>query len=262
MRPYSRQPSQTTFTCPVCKKSCRTTGGLSNHLNVHRRPILVNPDNGPEKRRYTVRFHEVLSGKLSAAMLSYVSDLVYTAKPCRADGTFLPPHLPPPPPDAGPTTTQGWHPFESRITYDFAKLHYVKIQSSASEINNALNIWAASVLQYGGTVPWASAEELYATIDEIQRGDSPWTTFKFRYSGPLPAGTPPKWMTDEFELCTRNAHTVLLNQLASPEFKDQINMRPYQQFNPDGKRVYSNFMSGDHAWAQAVRGMVISYAHC
>ena len=59
-------------------------------------------------------------------------------------------------------------------------------------------------------------------------------------------------MTETYELCCRDTRQVLLQQLATSDFKDKFNLTPYQQFNTSGKRVYSNLMSGDWAWKQAV----------
>ncbi|KAF7341035.1 hypothetical protein MSAN_02089300 [Mycena sanguinolenta] len=119
------------------------------------------------------------------------------------------------------------------------------------EITTALDLWAAAVLKYGGDIPWKNADELYASIDSIQHGDAPWKVVRLRYRGPLPAGTPPKWMTETYELCTRNVRTVLHNQLATADFKDKFNYTPYRQYNAQGKRVFSNLMSGEWAWRQA-----------
>jgi len=152
--------------------------------------------------------------------------------------------------------TSAWDPFDSRVGFDFTKLHYVKIQSSEGEINTALNIWAASVLKYNDHPPWANAKDLYSTIDQIQHGNAPWRTHIIRYTGPLPAGKPPKWMTQSYELCARDTRIVLHNQLESKDLKGKVNLIPYRQFNAKGKRVYSNFMSGDYAWKQAVRAPI------
>jgi hypothetical protein len=110
-------------------------------------------------------------------------------------------------------------------------------------------------MEYGGDAPWKNAAELYASIDAIQHGDSPWKVYKIRYRGPLPPGTPPKWMTETYQLCTRNSRQVLHHQLATSQFKDTINLSPYRQFDGTGKRVWSNLMSADWAWTQAVRDM-------
>ncbi|KAF7372792.1 hypothetical protein MSAN_00485000 [Mycena sanguinolenta] len=154
------------------------------------------------------------------------------ALPCDADGEYLPPFSVPPPPPAPPADGQdptAWQPFSSRLEFDFADFHFTQLQSSEREVNKALDLWAASVTQFGGHVPWNNAAELYATIDSIQSGHMPWKTYEMRYTGPLPP---------------RNASEM-------DDANDHVNMVPYKQFNHSGKRVWSNLMSGDWAWNQA-----------
>ncbi|KDQ55767.1 hypothetical protein JAAARDRAFT_195586 [Jaapia argillacea MUCL 33604] len=175
------------------------------------------------------------------------------ARPCNAHGIFLPEDaLPaPPPPDNQANGGNAFHPFADRIEFDFADLHFVESQSSARAIGKSVGVWAASLHQLGAKVPWKNTTDLYATIDEIQNGSAPWKVYTIRYQGPLPVGTPPKWMTQTYELCTRDSRLVLHNQVATPAFKNQQNRRAYRQFNKDGKRLYSNLMSADFAWQQS-----------
>ena len=176
--------------------------------------------------------------------------ITYLAIPCDENGGNLPDPLPPPlAPFADPTS---WSPFQSRVDFDFAHYHFVELQDSAANINKALDIWQASILQYGGNVPWTNAQDLYDTINKIQAGSAPWKVYKICYQGVVPAGIPPKWMTETYELCTCDSRTVLHNQLASSEFKGKTNFVPYQQFDSKGRRIWSNLMSADWAWKQAV----------
>ena len=110
-------------------------------------------------------------------------------------------------------------------------------------------------MEYGGDTPWQDASELYATIDAIQEGDSPWKVYHIHYQGPHPLGTPPKWMMEMYELCIWDSHQVLYHQLSTAVFKDKINIAPYRQVNSKGVRTWSNLMSADWAWKQAVRCM-------
>lgn len=153
----------------------------------------------------------------------------------------------PPPPD-----DSSWSPFSSRVAFDFAYFHFVEQQTSEAGINKALDLWAASVLKSDGYTPWTNTRELYATIDSIQCGEAPWKTFKLFYEGPLPEGTPPRWMTEGFDLCMHDSRTLLHQQLGTTEFKDKINYVPYKQFRGDGSCVRSNLMLADWAENQAV----------
>ena len=116
----------------------------------------------------------------------------------------MPPYTPPPLPDNNPEPND-WTPFDSRLEFDFAHYHFIEIQDSAAGINKALDMWTASVMEFGGSGPWKSSDELYDTIDSIQHGDAPWKTYRIQYQGPLPPGTPPKWMKETYELCTRDS---------------------------------------------------------
>ncbi|KAJ6533564.1 hypothetical protein B0H19DRAFT_1324326 [Mycena capillaripes] len=194
----------------------------------------------------------------------------FAALPCDATGEYLPPFAPPAPLPAPPDNGQdptAWAPFDSRVEFDFAHYHFVELQTSERNINTALDLWAASVMEFGGTAPWKNAADLYSTIDEIQNGDMPWKSYEMRYTGPLPAGTPPKWMTQTYEVCTRNLRDVLHHQLETSSLKDHVDISyesiaylnstltvsiiPYRQFNHAWHRVWSNLMSGDCAWKQA-----------
>lgn len=114
-------------------------------------------------------------------------------------------------------------------------------------------MWNASLLEQGRTAPWASADDMYATIDKIQEGDTPWKCFKMSYNGPRPAGQPPKWMDESYELWTRDIRLLLHSQLASTDLQDEFNPAPYRQFSEQGDRIYTNLMSANWAWSQAVR---------
>ena len=137
-----------------------------------------------------------------------------------------------------------WYPFRSCLEFNFAWQHFVKMENSKQNINKALDIWAASVVQKGGSAAWKNADELYACTNKIQHGDAPWTTHIFHYQGWL-LPSPPLWMTWTYELCVHDTHHFLHQQFANPSFKNDINYVPYQQFIRARKRVWMNFMSGD-----------------
>lgn len=59
-------------------------------------------------------------------------------------------------------------------------------------------------------------------------------------------------MTQTYELYARDPRHVLQQQLSTPEFADHFTPIPYHQFKPDGEQIFSNLMSGDWAWDQAV----------
>ncbi|KAH7906149.1 hypothetical protein BJ138DRAFT_1016682 [Hygrophoropsis aurantiaca] len=232
---------RSSYTCPDCpRRNFKSGRGLTQHRNAKHRDLSPASDLENDASASTKHLHRFLNGQ----------------SPSLHNGQDLPPGTAP---SFDPTShmninadgANAWHPFESRKDFDFAHYHFVEVQSSEAEINKALDMWAAQVCEFGVEPPWCVTNELYDTIDKIQAGDAPWKVYKIRYTGPLPPGTPPKWMTETYDLCTRDTRQVLQNQLMAPEFKGAMNLAPYRQFNQSGHRIWSNLMSADWAWKQA-----------
>ncbi|KAL1698840.1 hypothetical protein EV121DRAFT_296753 [Schizophyllum commune] len=192
-------PLQEIFQCPICPAvKCTSQSGFMCHMNAAHRDITPVADGEEDPAKTTIRTHPLL-----------------TALPCDVDGRFLPPGStpppppPPPPPPASVTDDVAWHPFRARTEFDFANYHFVEQQTSVSGIRKALDHWTATLLPHGQQAPWKDEKELYATIDAIQCGSSPWTCVKMRYTGERPSAVPPRWMTQEYELyCTGNPPSV------------------------------------------------------
>lgn len=128
---------------------------------------------------------------------------------------------------------------------------FKQAQLSNQKINTLLDIWAA----HSGDPPFADGRDLRATIDAMEVGDAPWKSFSVTYTGPRPdkeEDTPP-WMLEEYEVWYRDPRTVIQNQLSNPDFKNEIDYTPVQEFGVDGERRWKNFMSGNWAWNNAVR---------
>ncbi|KAF8161663.1 hypothetical protein B0H34DRAFT_782033 [Crassisporium funariophilum] len=159
-----------------------------------------------------------------------------------------------PPPYSAPDATEinSWHPFEDRLAFDWAHYHFIELQSSARKINKGLDLWLAAKLKAGDNspLPWSLPDDMYDTIDSIQEGAAPFTTIEFKYSGPVDDSSP-KWMTQTYELCSRDSCKLLQNQLATTDFANQFDYKPYRQFDHQGDRVWSNLMSAEWAWNEA-----------
>lgn len=159
------------------------------------------------------------------------------------------------PPDATPDNA--WAPFDDRLAYDWARYHYVRLQSSADDIHEGLDLWHAAIIKHQSahglpeSPPWNTANDLYQTIDSIKAGQLGWKTYAFRYTGPKPSN-PPRWMEESYELNTRDVLAVLEQQLSTKEFDGQFEYTPYQEFDPRGDRSYSNLMSAHWAYREAV----------
>ncbi|KAF9548973.1 hypothetical protein CPC08DRAFT_715543 [Agrocybe pediades] len=239
----SRGPAISPFDCLHCQKKCSSSRGLKQHVNS------AHPNFRPSKK----------SSASTTIMHNHLN-----ARICDGNGQFLDELLPSQSSGAQSANTDDhydmenpWSPFTDRLSYDFADYHYVEMKSSARKINRALDMWKATVIKHSAThtctdsdVPWNKASEMYDTIDSISNGDVSWTTYEFKYSGPKP-NNPPDWMNETYELCARNTLTVIEQQLANKDFDGKFDYSPYQQFNSEGDRVYSNLMSGHWAYKEA-----------
>ncbi|KAH9049031.1 hypothetical protein EDB84DRAFT_1593342 [Lactarius hengduanensis] len=150
-----------------------------------------------------------------------------------------------------------WSPFGDRLEYEWAHYHYIRLQSSAGDIQRGLDLWRATVMKYQtdhdscNGVPWKSTAEMYGTIDSISAGGVAWTTYQFSYDGPRPtSGTLPRWMQETYDLNVRNVLSVFEEQLASKEFDGKFEYTPYEEYDKKGSRVYSNLMSGSWAFRE------------
>ncbi|KAI0371908.1 hypothetical protein BV20DRAFT_1065308, partial [Pilatotrama ljubarskyi] len=173
-----------------------------------------------------------------------------TGRPCDAHGNPIPPGTPPP-----SRSTQGlhdWSPFRNRIEFETAEFLYKRVQMSQPKIDILMDLWAASLIQYGGTPPFADHRDMADVIDGIPRGDVPWQSFTVTYNGPLPqdGGVPP-WMTQEYEIHFRDPRLATIWMLRNPDFDGEFNVSPYREYNEDGEREYTNLMSAEWAWRQA-----------
>ena len=143
--------------------------------------------------------------------------------------------------------------FDTRVQFELADFAFRDAQLSAGKVNTLMDLWAAAALENGGQPPFADKDQLHAAIDAIPLGSAPWKACTVKYTGPLPLhGDVPSWMTDEHELFYRDPVEVIRNQLQNPAFDGHIDYAPYKEFGSDGERRWSNLMSADWAWKQAV----------
>jgi len=111
-------------------------------------------------------------------------------------------------------------------------------------------LWALD--RAGGDAPFTDHSQLYNTIDSIPLGDVPWQSFNMTYCGEVPSENPPPWMQHQFDVWFRDPRLLILNQLANPDFKDNIDYSPKQVYNNFGRCEWSDFTTGDWSWKQAV----------
>ncbi|EAU82306.2 hypothetical protein CC1G_08918 [Coprinopsis cinerea okayama7 len=206
--------------------------------------------------------HKDAGAELKPAPTSRQRHTFSCAKPCDINGDFvdaghISSPVPDPPSSAAPNfpSSNPWEPFNDRIEFDTTMYHYVQLESSRADIGSGFDLWRAHAIKHGhpDSFRWKTAQDMYDTIDEIQQGPAPWTTFKFRYTGPQPSGEKPKWMLETYELNARDILSLVEEQFSNPEFESKIDYQPYREFTADGQPVWSNLMSGTWAWKQGVR---------
>lgn len=123
---------------------------------------------------------------------------------------------------------------------------------SEGHVNELMEILSVYFEAHNDSPPFDGHRDLLATIDGIKLGGVEWESFTGRYTGTLPASGPiPEWMTTDFEVFYRDPHEVVRNMLANPDFDGEFDYTPYQEFENERRR-WSDFMSGNWAWRQAV----------
>jgi len=116
-------------------------------------------------------------------------------------------------------------------------------------IDELLDLWTASPLKHYNTAPFVDHKDLYATIDSTSVGDMSWETFTLSYNGENPSDDVPKWMTSEFdEIWFCDPCCLIHNMISNPDFKDEFNYAPLQEYNLVEKHHEQNFMSGNWVW--------------
>ena len=121
---------------------------------------------------------------------------------------------------------------------------------SQADTDNLMRLWAATTPD--GRAPFRNHQEMLATIDAIDLGDIPWQSFSAKYSGEIPPIDPPDWMLKEYTVHFRDPLSVIRSMISNPDFKNQFDYAPYREFE-GGKRRWTDVMSGDWVWNQAVQ---------
>jgi len=125
-----------------------------------------------------------------------------------------------------------------------------KVEMSHRDIDTLMRLWAATTT--GDCTPFSNHQEILVAINAIDIGDVPWQSFSAKYSETVPPTNPPDWMLKEYTVYFRDPLVVIRNMLSNPEFKNQFDYAPYREFE-DGVHRWTDLMSGDWAWEQAVR---------
>lgn len=87
-------------------------------------------------------------------------------------------------------------------------------------------------------------------IDSITTGASTWSSYTV-YASDLADELDP-WRSEKYTAHFRDIKEILHEMMGNPSFADQIDIAPFREYDETGSRVYTNFMSGDYAWREAV----------
>ncbi|KAI0073291.1 hypothetical protein K474DRAFT_1686266 [Panus rudis PR-1116 ss-1] len=70
-----------------------------------------------------------------------------------------------------------WTPFESRAAFKLANFLYQRVQMFQGNIDELMDYWAETLLEHGGSPPFADHQDLLSTINQIPHSDAPWQCF-------------------------------------------------------------------------------------
>ena len=104
---------------------------------------------------------------------------------------------------------------------------------------------------------YKDAAAMHRTIDSIELGEAPWTTFHIKYTGPVTPSTPP-WKLQTYIFYTRNPLRVAELIAGNTDFKDRWDFVPFEEYSGESCRRYSNLMSARWAFKKAVSSSVHS----
>ncbi|KIK80543.1 hypothetical protein PAXRUDRAFT_28139 [Paxillus rubicundulus Ve08.2h10] len=128
------------------------------------------------------------------------------ACPCDKQGNFLPQNTPPKPNNSDP---DDWTPYDKCLQFETAELLFTRCEMSVEQINILLDLWAASLLKYRDSPPFASAHHMYKIIDDTPLGNVKWQKFGVQYTGNVPQANPPPWMSQTFEVWFHDLRSVI-----------------------------------------------------
>ncbi|KAK7457887.1 hypothetical protein VKT23_010231 [Stygiomarasmius scandens] len=168
---------------------------------------------------------------------------------CDSEGNPLPEGTPP---DPHCVPTNPWDPFDDMIAFQTADLLYQKVEMSQGDTDFLLNLWNLSLHKHDDTGPFYNHEAIHDAIDSIKYGSAPWHCLVTVPDADLPAGAP-EWKKAKYEVWYRDPDTVIANMLDNTEFAREFDTQPYVEVKLDGKRRWSDFMSGNYAWNQSTR---------
>ncbi|KAE9400903.1 hypothetical protein BT96DRAFT_1095902 [Gymnopus androsaceus JB14] len=146
-----------------------------------------------------------------------------------------------------------WEPFADEVAFRVGNLLFKKTEMSQGDIDELMDLWSLDIKQRfdsdsGG--PFRNHEDLLSTIDSIRSGSAPWQCLQTVVQDDLPESAP-EWQKTSYQVWYRDPDTVIANILANPDFADNFDSAPYVHLGKDGKRRWSDFMSGNFSFRHA-----------
>ncbi|PSR88457.1 hypothetical protein PHLCEN_2v5137 [Hermanssonia centrifuga] len=221
--------------CPSCKRVFRNTSGLTQHRHTyHSRPHghvlpaqpVLQPNNGPQS--ISPPPNNVPVNNLNPEGLYYQFHSKLNGRPCDSSGQFLLDPNAQPLPQARLETD--WTPYNSRLEFETAEFLFQCVKMGQVNVNLLLELWAASLVPYGGRPSFSSIHDMLQVIDSTPLGDAPWTTITAKYMGALPANPPP-WMVATYEILHRNTLVCARNMLLNTDFAEEFDITPYREYS-------------------------------
>lgn len=148
-----------------------------------------------------------------------------------------------------------WSPFENEVQFRTADFLYRRVEMSAGNIDELMELWALDKAKRDELGPFTSYKHMYSTIDAIGLGDAPWKCFTVSYTGEVQADDP-SWKSVEYEVWFRDPEVIMTQMLDNPDFDGQFDYAPYIGLDKSGKRRWSDFMSGNYAWCHSVSPII------
>ncbi|KAF8875258.1 hypothetical protein CPB85DRAFT_1378657 [Mucidula mucida] len=175
-----------------------------------------------------------------------------TGTPCDENGHDLPNGTPPPPPPPPINAQNPWAPFADQVAFRMANLLFKQMEASKADIDEIMECWSLSLMGTDRTGPFSDHDHLFNSIDAIPFGSAPWKCFQTADDPTLPP-TAPSWMKERYQIWYRDPDVVIANMLSNPDFAGEFDTRPYVHLGADGKRRWSEFMSGNYSWNHATK---------
>lgn len=132
------------------------------------------------------------------------------------------------------------------------------MENSEGDIQHLLDILRARDVLHGlEDIPpiFGDANHYLSSLDAIQYGGCSWNSVAFHYSGPVDANSP-SWKRKPHVIHLRNALEAVESMVASSDFKDAFDTRPYEEYiyTPSGEKTrrFCNLMSGQWVTQKAV----------